>query len=83
APVESGLSAGIRSALGMEGALLARNAAMAEMAAARAANGNGMMPGRGAGAAQEEEEEHKNKMPVLDQPLLHPEDKTISPVIGL
>ncbi|WP_037353595.1 WXG100 family type VII secretion target [Amycolatopsis orientalis] len=83
APVESGLSVGLRSALGMEGALLARNAAMAEMAAARAAGGNSMMPGRGAGASQEEEEEHKNKMPVLDQPLLHPEDKTISPVIGL
>jgi len=85
-PAESGLSAGMRSALGTEGAMLARNAAMAEMAAARTAGGgNGMMPGRGAGAAKkgEEEEEHHNKMPVLDQPLLHPEDKTISPVIGL
>ncbi|WP_020662161.1 WXG100 family type VII secretion target [Amycolatopsis benzoatilytica] len=83
APVESGLSAGLRSTLGMESAMLARNAAMAEMAAARAGAGNGMMPGRGANASQEEEEVHENKMPVLDQPLLHPEDKTISPVIGL
>ncbi|MBB4688366.1 WXG100 family type VII secretion target [Amycolatopsis jiangsuensis] len=83
APVGSGLSAGLRSALGMEGALLARNAAMAEMAAARAASGNGMMPGSRGGAREEEEEVHQNKMPVLDQPLLAPDELTSRPVIGL
>ncbi|GAA3583480.1 hypothetical protein GCM10022222_80320 [Amycolatopsis ultiminotia] len=83
APVESGLSAGLRSTLGMQGAMLARNAAMAEMAAARAAGGNGMLPGSGARAHEEEEEVHQNKMPVLDQPVLSPDELTSSPVIGL
>jgi hypothetical protein len=84
AALDPSLSSGLRSGLAMESTMLARNAAMAEMAAARAASGSGMLPpgGRSTGTG-EEEEEHHNKMPVLDQPLLGPDELTSSPVIGL
>ncbi|HEY2057281.1 WXG100 family type VII secretion target [Amycolatopsis sp. NBC_01480] len=82
--LDPNLTAGLRSGLEMETTMLARNAAMAEMAAARAASGSGMLPPGGRpNGSEEEEQEHQNKMPVLDQALLAPEELTSSPVIGL
>jgi hypothetical protein len=82
--LDPNLTAGLRSGLAMETTMLARNAAMAELAAARAAAGSGMLPpGSRTNGAEEEEQEHHNKMPVLDQALLSPDELTSSPVIGL
>ncbi|MFD8495221.1 WXG100 family type VII secretion target [Amycolatopsis sp. NPDC059657] len=78
----AGLTGGLMTGGGLTAALAGR-AAMAQLAAARAAGNGGMMPGHGARAQGEEEKEHKNRMPVFDQPLLDADEMTSTPVIGL
>ncbi|QUH03518.1 hypothetical protein HUO13_24265 [Saccharopolyspora erythraea] len=81
-PLDPGLVAGGSRA--GAGGLAGRAGAASGLAAARAANRGGMVPGGGAGARERDDEEtvHRNRMPVIDHRLFDFDEPVMPPVIG-
>ncbi|GAA1988629.1 hypothetical protein [Amycolatopsis minnesotensis] len=79
----AGVASGLRTGAGaLNRAMLARQAAMNQLAAARAAGGGGLYPpgARGQGG---EDQVHENRLPTIDQNLFGVDALASEPVIGL